>query len=215
MEGFWHWTAIHNIRYDNATLVRAWSDLLEAESDRDAYRSLVVAAGLQAIGNHFVTYRDSLTAAYHAHDLAKAERVGGYMREALEDMDALAACDPQLRLDKWLTDASTCARTQEEAAYYRRNARTIITTWGVESSIRDYASRVWSGLIDSYHAPRWHMYIDEIEACIKEGREYDQAVFFGRLTEFENSWVAEDSAQDFRPSTDYMELSRDLIKKYF
>jgi alpha-N-acetylglucosaminidase len=64
------------------------------------------------------------------------------MMETLADLDALTACDPQLRLDRWLADASACARTQEEAAYYRRNARTLITTWGVQSSIRDYATRV-------------------------------------------------------------------------
>lgn len=215
LEGFWHWTAIHNIRYDNATLVRAWRDLLEVPSDRDAYRSLVVATGLQALGNHFATLRDSLTVAYRTKDLVKAERTGERIREMLRDMDALAACDPQLRLDRWLSDASACAETPEEAAYYRRNARTIITTWGVESSIRDYATRVWSGLIDSYYASRWDMYVDEIISCIEEGREYDQKAFFEHLTEFENAWAAEETLQDFRPSTDHMGLSRMLMAKYF
>ena len=215
LEGFWHWTAIHNIRYDNATLVRAWRNLLEVESDRDTYRSLVVTAGTQAIGNHFATLRDSLTAAYRTKDLAKAERISQQMMETLADLDALTACDPQLRLDRWLADASACARTQEEAAYYRRNARTLITTWGVQSSIRDYATRVWSGLIDSYYAPRWQMYCDEIKACIKEGREYDQEAFFKRLTEFEDRWAAEETPMEYRPATDYMKLSRALYKKYF
>ena len=135
--------------------------------------------------------------------------------DALADLDSLTACDPQLRLDKWLGDASACAGTPEEAAYYRRNARTIITTWGVQSSIRDYATRAWSGLIDSCYAPRWQMYVDEIISCIKEGREYDQAAFFERLTEFEEAWTADDTDREYRPAADYMELSRSLVEKYF
>ena len=215
LEGFWHWTAIHNIRYDNATLVRAWRNLLEAESNRDTYRSLVVTVGIQAIGNYSATLRDSLTAAYRTKDLVKAERISRRMMETLSDLDALAACDPQLRLDKWLSDASECADAKDEAPYYRRNARTLITTWGVQSSIRDYASRVWSGLIDSYYAPRWQMYCDEIISCIKEGREYDQEAFFKVLTEFEDNWVMDDTAPAVRQSTDYMTLSQSLLDKYF
>ena len=195
--------------------MRAWKDLLAASSDRDTYRSLVVTVGTQALGNHFATLRDSLTVAYRAKDLAEAQRVGERMMELLDDMDALTACDPQLRLDKWLDDASACARTPEEAAYYRRNARTLITTWGAQSSIRDYATRAWNGLIDTYYAPRWQMFVDEIRACIKEGREYDQEAFFKRLTEFEDGWVAEETLMEYRPATDYMELSRALYKKYF
>lgn len=185
------------------------------DADRDTYRSLVVTAGTQAIGNHSAMLRDSLTAAYRTKDLAKAERISQQMMETLADLDALTVCDPQLRLDRWLADASACARTQEEAAYYRRNARTLITTWGLQSSIRDYATRVWSGLTESYYAPRWQMYCDEIKACIKEDREYDQEAFFKRLTEFEDRWAAEETPMEYRPATDYMELSRALYKKYF
>lgn len=215
LDGFWYWTAVYEIEYDNSTLVRIWRDLLEASSERDSYRSLVVTVGAQAIENHFVSLRDSLTAAYRAKDVAGAERAAGRMMEALADLDALAACDPHRRLGKWLADASAWGVTPDEAAYYRRNARTLITTWGHECSIRDYASRAWSGLIDSYYAPRWQMFCDEIIACIKEGREYDEEAFFERLTAFEDKWAAEETAQEFRPATDYMELSKNLLDKYF
>lgn len=59
------------------------------------------------------------------------------------------------------------------------------------------------------------MYVDEIISCIEEGREYDQKAFFEHLTEFENAWAAEETLQDFRPSTDHMGLSRMLMAKYF
>ena len=214
LEGFWHWTAIHNIRYDNKTLIRAWKKLLALDSDRDTYRFDVVNFGTQALGNHFAELRDQFTAAYRSRDLEEAERVGASMLELIDDIDALAACEPQLRLDRWLDDAAACASSPEEVRYYTRNARTIITIWGTQTSIRDYASRLWSGLVASYCKPRWEMFVGEITSCIREGREYDQEAFFQRLETFENAWAAEEQTFDYRAPGDFKNLSLAAIDKY-
>lgn len=214
LEGFWHWTAIHNVKYDNATLIRAWKDLLASPSDRDSYRFDIVNIGTQILGNHFAVLRDEFTAAYRSGDVLGAETTGRRMLELINDMDALAACEPQLRLDRWLDDAAACASAPDEEAYYRRNARTIITVWGHETSIRDYASRLWSGLLDSYCKPRWEMFIEEILLCMRENRQYDEKAFFEKLTEFENRWAAEEQQISFRSPSDHMKMSSDFIAKY-
>ncbi len=214
LEGFWHWTAIHNVKYDNATLILAWKDLLASPSDRDSYRFDIVNIGTQVLGNHFAVLRDEFTAAYRSGDLLGAETTGRKMLELIDDMDALAACEPQLRLDRWLDDAAACASAPDEEAYYRRNARTIITVWGHETSIRDYASRLWSGLLDSYCKPRWEMFIEEILLCMREKRQYDEKAFFEKLTEFENRWAAEEQQISFRSPSDHMKMSSDFIAKY-
>ena len=214
LEGYWHWTSIHNVRYDNATLVRAWKDLLEVPSDRYTYNSDVVILGTQALGNHFVVLRDEFTAAYRQRDILKAREVAAQMRQMLYDIDALVSCDTQFSLKRWLDDASECGHTPEEAAYYRRNARTIISIWGDSKTLLDYATRLWGGMMASYCAPRWEMYIDEILSCIEEGREYDQAAMFERLTEFEKNWAASDDPIDHKDPVDPVALSRELILKY-
>ena len=214
LDGYWHWTSIHNTRYDNATLISAWKELLEVLSDRHTYYSDVVNLGTQALGNHFAVLRDQFTAAYRASDLAAARSVAAQMLQLLEDLDALAACDPQLSLKRWLDDASACGRTPEESTYYRRNARTIISVWGESKTLLDYATRLWSGLVKSYYAPRWHMYIAEILSCIEEGREYDQTVFFERLTEFEKSWAASDDPIEYNEPVCPVTLSREFIYRY-
>ena len=214
LEGYWHWTSIHNVRYDNATLIRAWKDLLEVPSDRYTYNSDVVILGTQALGNHFVVLRDEFTAAYRQRDIVKAREVAAQMRQMLYDIDALVSCDTQFSLKRWLDDASECGHTPEEAAYYRRNARTIISIWGDSKTLLDYATRLWGGMMASYCAPRWEMYIDEILSCIEEGREYDQAAMFERLTEFEKNWAASDDPIDHKDPVDPVALSRELILKY-
>ena len=214
LEGYWHWVAKHIIEFDNSTLVRVWEKLLTIESYRDTYRFDVVNIGTQALGNHFETLRDELAAAYRAKDVAKMEAVGKVMMELISDMDALAACEPQLSLERWLAEASSCAKTEEEAAYYRRNARTIVSTWGNDCSIRDYCSRGWSGLLKSYYAPRWQMFVEELISCVNEGREYSQDVFFARLTEFENQWAANEQNIEYNQPVDYIMLSKELLRKY-
>ena len=211
LEGYWHWTSIHNTRYDNATLIRTWEELLKVNSDRDTYRYDLVNLGTQALGNHFAVLRDRFTAAYKAKDINTAKEVAQQMLTVLDDLDALAACNPDLRLDRWLDDASACAKTDQEAAYYRKNARTIITIWGESCTITDYATRLWSGLIDSYYAPRWKMFIDEILSCIEEDREYDQEAFFDVLSEFEKEWAGNDREIVFRAASDPIELSYKIL----
>ena len=68
--------------------------------------------------------------------------------------------------------------------------------------------------MESYCAPRWEMYIDEILSCIEEGREYDQAAMFERMAEFEKAWAASDDAIDYKDPVDPVELSRVLIDRY-
>ena len=214
LEGFWHWTAIHNVRYDNSTLIRIWKQLLTLSSDRGTYRFDVVNIGTQALGNHFAVLRDQFVSAYRSYDLEAADSIGRVMLNLIDDIDALAACDPQFRLDRWLEDAASCASSPEEIPYYKRNARTIITTWGNRTTIRDYASRLWSGLIDSYCRPRWEMFIEEIKSCIREGREYDENLFFRKLEEFEDNWAAREQDIRFRTATDYRSLSEEAIERY-
>lgn len=214
LEGFWHWTAIHNVKYDNAVLIRAWKELLGISSDRDTYRFDVVNIGTQALGNHFAVLRDAFAGAYRSGDIHTADSLGKVMLGLIDDIDALAACEPQLRLDRWLDDAAACASSPEEIPYYTRNARTLITIWGEKTSIRDYASRLWSGLVDSYCRPRWEMFISEILDCMRQGRAYDQEAFFQRLEDFENDWARNGREVDFRPSSDYKQLSYEAIGRY-
>lgn len=214
LEGYLHWTSRYGIGYDNNILFDVWEKLLDMDSDRDTYRFDVVNIGTQALHNLFTELRDELVVAYNSGNQKVAERVGGTMLQLLSDIDALAACEPQLRLDRWINEASSYAATENEAAYYRRNARLIVTTWGDECNIRDYSSRGWSGLISSYYAPRWKMFIEEIVSCIKEGREYDQEVLFERLTEFENDWAYNEKSITYKDPVDFKTLSKELISRY-
>ena len=88
-------------------------------------------------------------------------------------MDALLAGHPLHRLERWLAMARAHGTTPEEADYYERSARRIITTWG--PGVEDYAAKLWSGLIRDYYAPRYHL---------EQGGATPS-----RLEAWENNWV--------------------------
>ena len=68
--------------------------------------------------------------------------------------------------------------------------------------------------MESYCAPRWEMYIEEILSCIEESREYDQAAFFERIARFEKSWAASDDPIEYKDPVCPVTLSRELIFRY-
>lgn len=98
-----------------------------------------------------------------AGDDCKAKRIdSGYEKaqaalEMMRRMDALMNLRPDRRLETWLSSARKWASKDDEAEYYDRNARRLITVWGWPE-LSDYASRVWSGLIRDYYVGRWSAY---------------------------------------------------------
>lgn len=208
------WTDYHNIRYDNATLIRIWKRMLSVPGGNGTTAQDIVTVGSQALGNRFVDLRNAFVRCIDGKDAVGAEAAAARMQELIADIDALLACDPQYRLDKWLDDAAAWARTPEEAAYYRHNARRIVTTWGQVTTLQDYASRQWSGLLTSFYARRWKLFTDTALETLRAGKEFDDKAFMGRITDFENAWVADDTPVRCPEAADPRVLSRALIEKY-
>ena len=171
--------------------------------------------GSQVLGNHFATLRDTFVEACHAQDAARAESLAADMRLLLKHCAALTACDPHSRLDNWLKAAEAWAATPQEQAYYRHDAWQLITIWGNAPVLNDYASRLWSGLITHYYAPRWELFIEEELRCLKEGRRFDQAAFDLLCRELEEKMVSASPMVEDGEAADVLELSRELLRRWF
>lgn len=92
---------------------------------------------------------------------AQAER---FLR-LMDVQDSLLGTLSDFRLGRWLEQALACGDTQVEKAFYERNARTLITTWGNREAadtgmLHDYAHREWQGLLHDFYRPRWKMWFD-------------------------------------------------------
>jgi len=119
-------------------------------------------------------------------------------------------------LGKWINDARSWAANDAEKAYYEKNARTIITIWGGNGELLDYANRQWNGLMRDYYLPRWQMLIEATLAELKGGKAVDRIELEKKWREHEKRFV-DTAAGNYShlPSGDYFALSRALFKKYY
>lgn len=208
------WRVISKTWWEDETLIRIWEQLLEHPSERGSYRYDVVNIGCQVLGDRFSVLRDRFTQAYRKGDLPAAERTGRQMKELLADIDRLAACEPSFRMDRWLSGAVGFAASPDERRYYLQNAWHLVTTWGGDGRLRDYASRLWNGLISRYYAPRWEMFIEDILACMKENRPFDQTALNRRIDAFEEALLEEAPLLEAPPVEDGLALAQELHDRW-
>jgi len=215
-EGWRRWTTVCKLPYERDVLVRAWKDLLTLESDRASYRKDCITIGCQVLGNHFERLRYDLVTACYAGNQIKAGEAGQQMREILKDISALAAVEPELRMSTWMDAAAAWGRTPGEKALYRRNARLIVSSWGPEgTTLRDYGSRLWAGLIDDFYAPRWEEFISRIQADAFDDGAFDPDAFEKEMTEYAYNWAFSDAPiRESAPASDWKALCLSCFKKY-
>lgn len=106
----------------------------------------------------------------------------------LRSLDALLEAHPLAGMQRWLDMADKCATCPEERAEFRKEALRIVTSWGA-SSINDYASRNWAGLIRDYYIPR----IEAYASAVTDGTDYD-------LPSVQESLIERIAADGFSPA---------------
>lgn len=132
-------------------------------------------------------------------DRDKAVSVKATVNELALKTDRILSTHPNHNLQRWIDLARSHATSPEEAAYYERNAKRIVTIWG--PPVDDYSARIWSGLIRDYYIPRLNAWFDSIET----GQPFDYPAW-------ERDWV-ENSAglSPVSEPSDRMKEALDLI----
>lgn len=215
LEGFSWWTTKPNIGYANSQLVDAWGMLLNCPvQERDAYRFDIINLGRQAMGNYFMALRDDFTAAYNSRDIDALTASGDRMKELMSDLTKLLRGHSGYSLQKWIDDARAKGVSPELKDYYERNARTLVTIWGVSVDLNDYANRQWAELNDAYYAPRWAMFVDDVTTAVRDGKTFDKDAYFNKIRDFENSWIEVDNRIEYLEPLDAVEVAGEMYNKY-
>lgn len=130
-----------------------WDQLNASELYRNDLIELVAQSAGGSVDRH-------LAAACKSHKALQFEVRNRQVKESLDMLlriDGLLNLRTDRRLETWTDAARSWGVTPDEAAYYDANARRLITFWGW-TSLNDYASRVWAGLIRDYYFDRWRAY---------------------------------------------------------
>lgn len=194
-----------NIHYDNKQLFRALDLLRSADVDSEGYHFDCMDLCRQLLSNYaqhlYVTVRN----AFYEKNLSLFRTQSNAFLALLLDIDKLLALRKEWRLQTWIEDARSFGTTPEEEDQYECNARMQITIWGNEenSLLFDYAWKEWSGLIGTYHVPRWKKFFDMLEEKLEKGEEYDEdslpvfenriiwraSSFYSELADWEAQWL--------------------------
>ena len=215
LTGHGSWTTNPYIPYSNDLLLEIWKLMLLKEYNTDAYRFDIVNIGRQFLGNLFFEKRGDFTNAYKNKDLERLKSIGNEMKGIINDMDTLLATNHYFLLGKWIDDAKSMGKDDNEKIYYERNAKNIISTWGDKNqTLNDYANRSLAGMMKTYYGCRWDMFIDRVIESVKSKVDFDYDKFKEDAKQFEYNWWNQTYEYSKTPVGDSYDIASFLVRKY-
>jgi alpha-N-acetylglucosaminidase len=191
--------------YRPEDLIEACAALLEAPASGPAGNDLALATAALLLRVIDHRYLDVVAAARAGRrDPATAEA----FLAAFDDLDALVATRPELRLSTWVSAARRWGGAAED------NARRILTAWNTADNpaLHDYSARIWSGLVGGYHKRRWELWLRHLPLT-PDGHAAAQAALDADLRQLAERFIARGPA-DGPPGTDVRTAARDVLHRY-
>lgn len=206
------------INYDTTMVRDAAKRLFEAYEECSAsegYLYDLVDVTRQAVADLSREIHKELIEAYRANDMAAFDLQTNRFMKLLEDQDHLLSTRQEFMLGPWLEAARKKGRTEEEKNLFEYNARTLITVWGPKSSavlLRDYSHREWSGLLSSFYASRWDMFIEAMRHSMITGTALVEPDWYS----WEDRWTCEEGAPyPLEPQGSIREYVDHILTTYF
>ena len=152
--------------------------------------------------------------AYSTKNATKCSVAIASLLRLLGDLDKLLASDKHFLLGKWLEEAKALGTNEAERTLYEFNARNQITMWGPDDNIRDYANKMWSGLMSSYYLQRWQIFGIVVSDAVESGKPVDPNVLTSVITKFERDWNKLRDKYPIEPYGDSLSISEALYERY-
>ena len=200
-------------------LWEAWGLLLEDEvinqlKDIDTYKHDLIDLGVNILTNEFDIERKTFSVAYKDKKPEDLQKSGDKLLTFIEDADKLLASDRIYLLGRWINNATKIAPGEQYKQLFEFNARNLITLWGPEGNINDYAKKSWAGLYIDYYYHRWKLFIDEVIEAVKSQKDFDKEKFRLDALNFSKTWQNETTIYSSEPEGDTSSIAKELYNKY-
>ena len=211
--------AIKSVYKDTTTtaLARVWKQLLSVPDNiasTDTYRFDLVNVARQCLSGISGWYLEEIKRAWKAKDAKAYEYSTEKYMELMSDMDRLLATREEFLLGKWISDARRWGETDAERDRLEWNARRIITRWGNGTSLRDYAWKEWSGMLNDFYAHRWAILFKYQQAALNHDTGFDEEACDIEIKRFEDEWSDTHKLYPSKPDGDSWEIAKALYDKY-
>ncbi|KAG7206119.1 hypothetical protein KM043_003513 [Ampulex compressa] len=152
---------------------------------------------------------------YNRNNLTCTSSYADDMLELFGDLERILASGEDFLLGRWLEDAKTAASDCEDARLFEYNARNQITLWGSNGEIRDYAIKQWSGVVDDYLHPRWHLFLEALKDSLINSKSLNLTLINERMfLEVEKPFTLSTIKYPTEASGDSIEIAMDILKKW-
>ncbi|MNT89209.1 hypothetical protein D3C72_2298980 [compost metagenome] len=91
-------------------------------------------------------------------------------------------------MNYWIKSASDYGSNPQESKLYVKNAKTLITLWGGEGHLNDYASRSWRGMYKDFYWPRWKMFLQALKTAKVSKTPFEEAKESELIKQWEINW---------------------------
>lgn len=126
--------------------------------------------------------------AYELKDITKADELSKKIAQQSSAIDAMFSSQPLNSLNYWLTSAWNYGSSVETSKLYLKNAKMLITLWGGEGHLNDYASRSWQGMYSGFYWPRWNMFLHALRESAVNNKPFDEKKQRALIKEWEIQW---------------------------
>lgn len=149
--------------------------------------------------------------AYAAADASALRRHGADLHDDLLALDRLAATRADSRVSTWIDRARSWGDTPQERDVMERDARSLVSVWGHQSSgLHDYSGRHWAGLIRDLYAPRWAAWVGWLAESVEQGVVPDETVLHTAIIAIEEEWRGGRGSDD-TSSADPLEVAAGIL----
>ena len=199
-------------------LWKAWGLLLEDEvinklKDIDTYNHDLVDLGVNILTNEFDIERKIFTSAYKDKNLTELQTSGEKLLTFIKEADKLLSSDKIYLLGRWINKAKKIAPNNYQNLF-EFNARNLITLWGPDGNINDYAAKSWGGLYIDYYYQRWKLFIDQVIDSIKSESEFNINKFRTDALNFGKDWQYKNNTYSGDPEGITSVIAKKLYNKY-
>lgn len=126
--------------------------------------------------------------AYQQKDITKGDQLFKEIEKQALDIDNIMIAQPLNSLDNWVKSASAYGSSPEVSKLYVKNAKTLITLWGGEGHLNDYASRSWRGMYKGFYWPRWKMFLEALKKAAVNNTPFDETKERELIKNWEIKW---------------------------
>jgi len=127
--------------------------------------------------------------AYQQKNIEKGDQLFKKIEKQALDIDKIMAGQPLNSLDQWVKSASDYGSSPEVSSLYVKNAKTLITLWGGEGHLNDYASRSWKEMYKGFYWPRWKMFLEALRKASVDNTPFDENKERESIKNWEINWT--------------------------